>query len=396
MPSSRHTPQSAEDLRDIVRSGMAAGTRFEILGMGSKRRLGRAVAADEIIDMSALSGITLYEPEELVMTALAGTPLAEIEAALAQRRQVMAFEPLDLGPLYGHAPGAGTLGGMVSAGLAGPRRIAAGAVRDHILGIEAVTGHGELVKAGGRVVKNVTGYDLPKLVTGSYGTLCILTSLTLKVMPAPEEERTIALAGLDVEEALRLMRRVLAGPHAISGAAYLPAWATAAYDHRPVVFLRLEGFAASVAARFRALAAQMPEQGEMMELDGEASGDVWRTFRQLGPALADDGDDLWRLSIPPSAAADLARGLEGELKARYWLDWAGGLLWLLVPPSAADAARLIRERASAAGGHATCLRGAAAEPFHPLDAARLALTRRIKAGFDPMGLLNPGRMYEGV
>jgi glycolate oxidase FAD binding subunit len=241
----------------------------------------------------------------------------------------------------------------------------------------------------------VTGYDLSKLLTGSHGTLAALTSLTVKVMPAPEEERTIALIGPGAEEGLHLMRRALGGAYAISGAAYLPGWATASYDHRPVVFLRIEGFAASVAARLRALCALVREHGEVLELDGEASADVWRTFRQLGPALADDADDLWRLSLPPMAAADLARSLEGELGARYWLDWAGGLLWLLVPPG--DHAALIRDRVSAAGGHATCLRGrAGGAPFHPLEAGKLALTRRIKAGFDPMGLFNPGRMYEGV
>lgn len=394
MTSPRHRPGTAQELLDMVRASMENRTRLEIIGTGSKRRLGRAVEADAVLDMSALAGITLYEPEELVMTAAAGTLLAEIETALAARHQLLAFEPLDLGPLYGLEPGAGTLGGMVSCGLAGPRRIAAGAVRDHVLGLEAVTGHGTLVKAGGRVVKNVTGYDVPKLMAGSYGTLAALVSLTLKVMPAPQEERTITLVGPGVAEGLRLMRQALGGVYAISGAAYLPGWATASYDHQPVVFLRLEGFAASVAARFDALRALLREHGAVRELEGEASADVWRTFRQLGPALADDADDLWRLSLPPMASAELALALERELGARYWLDWAGGLLWLLAPPG--DHAALIRERAAAAGGHATCLRGGTSAPFHPLGAAKLALTRRIKAGFDPLGLFNPGRMYEGV
>src|SRR5690606_38403224 len=158
------------------------------------------------------------------------------------------------------------------------------------------------------------------------------TSFTLKVMPAPQEERTITLVGPGVAEGLRLMRQALGGAYAISGAAYLPGWATASYDHQPVVFLRLEGFAASVAARFDALRALLREHGAVRELEGEASADVWRTFRQLGPALADDADDLWRLSLPPMASAELALALERALGARYWLDWAGGLLWLLAPP----------------------------------------------------------------
>lgn len=396
MASRSLRPKDADELLSMVRERMEAKAPVEVLGSGSKRALGRKVAAGDTIDLTGLSGISLYEPEELVLTAMAGTPLADIEAALTEKRQHLAFEPLDLGPLYGAKPGAGTLGGMVATGLAGPRRISAGAVRDHVLGLEAVTGHGELVKAGGRVVKNVTGYDLPKLVTGSFGTLALLTKLTVKVMPAPEAERTLIFLGAGVADGLEVMRKSMAGPYAISGAAYLPAWATPAHGHQSATFLRLEGFEASVAARFDALCAFCREHGEVQDLSGEASADVWRTFRQLGPALADDADDLWRLSVPPSASAGLAHSLEESLGAKYWLDWAGGLVWCLVPPGTEKSEETVRALAEGAGGHAMCLRGAGDNPFHPLSDAKMALTRRIKESFDPLALFNPGRMYEGL
>src|SRR5690349_2951672 len=195
---------------------MDAGEALEVVGTGTRRGLGRPVEAPHVLDVSALRGVLEYEPEELVLTALPGTPLEEIEALLAERKQCLAFEPPYL------ARG-GTLGGAVSTGLSGPRRPKAGAVRDHVLGVTAVSGRGELFKAGGKVVKNVTGYDLPKLIAGSYGTLAVITELTIKVLPAQEDTRTLIVEGQALADAVRTMKRVLRSEADVSGACYLPA-----------------------------------------------------------------------------------------------------------------------------------------------------------------------------
>ena len=230
-------PRNADEVTDAVRWGLAAGEALEVLGAGTKRALGRPLQAPHVLDVSALSGIVSYEPAELVLTARAGTPMAEIEAALREHAQCLAFEPPDYSALLDVARAgtaavgarehadvrqAGTLGGVVAAALSGPRRMKAGAVRDHVLGIAAVSGRGEAFVAGGKVVKNVTGYDLPKLMTGSYGTLAVLTEITLKVLPAPEDARTLMVAGLSARDAVNAMIAVLQSPLEVSGASHFP------------------------------------------------------------------------------------------------------------------------------------------------------------------------------
>jgi glycolate oxidase FAD binding subunit len=185
------TPATAEETLNIVRWAAGEETPLEIVGHGSKRGIGRPSQAEHVLDLSQLSGVTLYEPEELVLSARAGTPLAEIEALLERHNQQLAFEPMDYGPLLGGEPGRGTIGGVLGANLSGPRRIKAGAARDHVLGVNAVSGRGEAFKSGGRVVKNVTGYDLSKGLAGSWGTLAVVTDVTFKVLPAAETERTL-------------------------------------------------------------------------------------------------------------------------------------------------------------------------------------------------------------
>jgi glycolate oxidase FAD binding subunit len=394
-------PADAAQVGEIVAWAAAEEVPLEVAGTGSKRELGRPMGEGNrmighVLDLSALTGITLYEPEELVLTAKAGTPVAEIEAAVAAKHQQLAFEPPELAKLYGNS--GGTLGGLVSVNLGGPRRIKAGAARDHVLGIAGVSGRGETFKAGGRVVKNVTGYDLCKVVSGAYGTLAALTEITVKVLPAPEETRTLVLRGLDDAKAQRVMAKAIASSHEVSGAAHLPA----ALGGDATTLLRLEGFAPSVTARSEALHGLLAEFGEIDELDGAESRARWRELRDVRPFQQGDAP-LWRLSVTPAAGPVVVEAVAVTLGARSFYDWSGGLIWLAVDGRADDAGAAVVRAAIAAngGGHATLVRAPAAvravvDVFEPQSAAVAALSRRVKDGFDPRRILNPGRMYAGV
>lgn len=377
------TPATLQELSAIIREAEAP---FEIIGSGTKRSLGRPVQAAATLEMSRFSGIIAYEPDELILDVAAGTPLAQIEALLAANHQQLAFEPPDWSALLGSA-GSGTIGGMVAANLSGPRRIKAGAARDHMLGVHGVTGAGDIFKAGARVVKNVTGYDMPKLLTGSYGTLAALTSVILKVLPAPETEETVVLTGLGDEEAVRAMSLAMQSSAEVSGAAFIPGDA---------VYLRLEGIAASVAYRRDALARTLKTPVEVMAAKSSAAR--WRAIRDLSFFTENPRHPLWRLSVTPSDAPGILRALKEKTDLRYLLDWAGGLLWVEVPPSHEAAEPEIR--GAMPSGHATLIRApeatrAAVEPFQPQAPALQALTARLKTAFDPRHILNPGRMYRG-
>jgi glycolate oxidase FAD binding subunit len=341
-----------------------------------------------------------------VRSARAGTPLAAIEAALEEQRQMLAFEPADLGPLLGGAPGAASIGGVLACNLSGPRRIKAGAARDHFLGVEAASGRGELFKSGGRVVKNVTGYDLCKLLCGSYGTLAVMTDVTVKVLPRPEKTYTVLLLGLDDKRALAAMTRALGSPHEVSGAAHLPAALAVGFAVSyvagaggAVTALRLEGPGPSVEYRCAALRRELADLGATEELHSQNSLTFWRELRDVQPFVGQDRRVVWRLSVAPSAGPGVVAAV-GEGDAFY--DWGGGLVWLSLPLNGADAgAAKVRDAVAAVGGHATLVRAplelrAAASVFQPQDAAAALLSARVKDSFDPNRVLNPGRMYAGL
>ena len=401
-------PRNAAEVLDAVRWAMNAGEALEVVGTGTRRGVGRPVDAPHVLDVSALSGVLEYEPEELVLTALPGTPLAEIEALLASRKQCFAFEP----PYF--AARAGTLGGAVSTALSGPRRPKAGAVRDHVLGVTAVSGRGELFKAGGKVVKNVTGYDLPKLITGSYGTLAVMTELTIKVLPAQEDARTLIVSGQTASDAVRTMTSVLQSTADVSGACYLPEGVLLARDApapgagaASATAFRLEGVGPSVEFRLSRLRQQLASAGSIAVLDLESSLHFWRGIRDVAPFADDPTASLWRISVPPSRGAEVLAALRAELPgARAFLDWGGGLIWLQLPGAADVSAALaseqqIRTVLAQSGGHATLIRASAdvrraVNVFQPQPAALAALSKRVKLQFDPKRVLNPGRMYADV
>ena len=399
-----YRPDGPKGVLETVAWAVAEEAALEVVGGGTKRALGRPVEAAHRLDLSGLAGIDLYEPAELVMTALPGTPLTEIEAALADNHQQLAFEPPDLGPLLGGAAAAGTIGGVFACNLSGPRRLKAGAARDHLLGLAAVTGRGEAIAAGGRVVKNVTGYDLCKLMAGSYGTLAAMTELTFKVMPAPEKTRTVLVFGLDNEAAIRAMTAAVASPEEVSAAAHLPAAVAArvAVDYvseagTGVTALRVEGPAPSVEQRCASLRDLLAAYGAVEELHGHNSGILWRAIGGAAPLAGQPGRTIWRLSTPPTSGAAVAAHIAREAPCEYFHDWGGGLIWLSLEEPHES---LVRAAVAEAGGHATLIvadedRRRNLPVFEPQSTGLAALTARVKDGFDPKRILNPGRMYAG-
>jgi glycolate oxidase FAD binding subunit len=396
-------PSTAAELRDVVAWAAAEERPLELLGAGSKRGLGRPVEADTQVALDGLRGIGLYEPAELVMSAKAGTPLGEIEARLADNHQQLAFEPPDYGALLGGEPGRGTIGGVIACNLSGPRRIKAGAARDHFLGVQAVTGRGDLIKSGGRVVKNVTGYDLCKLFAGSFGTLVAMTDVTFKVLPAAEHETTLLLRARTREAAFAALRTAMNSAGDIAGAACLPAAAaggsavpTVAAGAGDLAALRLEGPAPSVRERAERLKASLAREGELDELAPAESATLWREIRDV--ALLPRDAPLWRVSASPTAGAPLLEALERVLRLAWLADWAGGLLWLAVDDAGDAGATQIRAQLAKCGGHATLVRAstdlrAAVPVFQPQDSALARLSARVKDSFDPKRILNRGRMY---
>ena len=408
---SRFAPADLDELRDAIGEALAVEEPLEVVAGGSKRGFGRPLQLPRLLDLSRLAGIRAYQPSELVLTAGAATPIEEIDAALAEAGQMLAFEPPDLGALFGlpeAVAGQRTLGGALACNLSGPRRIKAGAARDHFLGFRGVSGRGEIFKAGGKVVKNVTGYDLCKLMAGSFGTLAALEEVTVKVLPRPEALSTVMLWGLDPLPAVRALSRALASPHEVSGAAYIPAPATAGLSSlsgsTAVAALRLEGPHPSVKFRRERLLAELGSDCEASSLDDQASIALWRAVRDVLP-LAGFGDRaIWRVSVAPNRGGELAEAISRRLETNWYLDWAGGLLWAAIAGAEDGGATVIRDAIRGADGrgtgHATLIKGSpelrrSVPVFEPQPLPLAALARRIKESFDPRRILNPGRMVHG-
>jgi glycolate oxidase FAD binding subunit len=403
--------RDAKDVEQVVRAAVASEQPLEIIGHGTRRAIGHPMATNAVLDLSALNAVISYEPNELIITVQAGAPLADVQSLIDSKNQQFAFEPMDTSALLG-VSGNGTVGGMIGAGLAGPRRIKAGGARDHLLGAHAVSGFGDSFKTGGKVVKNVTGYDLCKLLTGSWGTLAVMTEVTLKVMPKPESERTLVLGGLDDVTANRAMTAALGSPFDVSGAAHLPnsafrpatgALAALSSQGQAVTLLRLEGIAASVADRAGSLGKTLSPFGPVEMLRDSASAAVWSTIRDVEP-FASSGSlgawPVWRIVCPPASGGVLGQALARDSGGDVIYDWGGGLIWAALPPKPDALAGLVRQRVEAAGGHASLIRASEqtrrdVEVFHPQAGGLAALSQRVRHSFDPKIILNRGRMVRG-
>lgn len=394
-------PRTPGEVVEAVGAALAEEAPLAVEGTGSKAGLGRPVQAARTLSLKDMTGVTLYEPEELVLSAKAGTPVAEIEALLAAANQRLDFEPMDYGPLHGLRTGLGTIGGVLACNLSGPRRIAKGAARDHVLGVKAVSGRAEAFASGGRVVKNVTGYDLSKGMAGSFGTLAVITDVTFKVLPRAETETTLALRGLDEARAAGAMAAAMGSSAEVSGAAHLPAYvsgrvAEGLLGDEPATLVRLEGFGPSVAARAAHLGAALGKVGPLQRFEGEASAAIWRDVRDARPFADGTARPVWRLSVTPTRAPEIVMAIRMRMAAEVFYDWQGGLVWLRLDgePEAEAIRAVVAHRG---GGHATLVRApagvrAATAVFQPQPPSLAALSGRLKAQFDPKGVLNPGRM----
>ncbi len=373
----------------------AAREPLHVRGAGTKTGMLRPVQAPGTVSTAGLSGIGLYAPKELIISALAGTKLHEIETALAAEGQHLIAEPPDFSALLGTAPGTQTIGGVVAANVSGPRRVAWGATRDHLMGVRAVTGRGEVIHSGGRVLKNVTGLDLCKLLCGSHGTLGILTEITLKVLPAPEDTGTIAISGLDAAAAVPVLSAALGSPYGVSAAAWLPL-STPLSPDASLTLIRIEDFSASVAYRAEKLRRELGHPTADI-LDAETSRTLWRGVRDVHPLTVAEGNAVWRVSTRPSAGPGVLAAVPGTTG---FLDWGGGLIWLTGPATEATH-RAVETAARAAGGVWTLMRApdalrSSVDVVPPEPAPLAAIARRVKDAMDPRGILNPGRIYAGL
>jgi glycolate oxidase FAD binding subunit len=389
-------PATEAEACEIIAQARADKRTLGIEGGGTRAGLGRPVACDGVLSTRKLTGVTLYEPAELVISARAGTPLAAIEATLAEKGQMLPFEPVDYRGVFG-THGEPTIGAVAACNISGPRRIQTGAARDALIGVRLVNGRGEAIKSGGRVMKNVTGLDLVKLVCGAHGTLGLLTEVTFKLLPKPPAEASLVLDGLDDAQAIRAMSIALSSPFEVSGAAHLPAGPHGG----ATTLLRLERDADSLDYRARRLADLLGMVGAVRRIGAEDSRAQWRDISQAALLTKAHGPAIWRLSLPAHNAARCMADISASLGARYFYDWAGGLVWLAVVPGEDAGALRVRHATAEAGGYATLVRApddlrARVDVFPPLGAALMKITAGIKASFDPDAILNPGRMYAGV
>ena len=397
-----HAPLSEEAAARLVQAAALAKTPFVIRG-GGTRSLHGAPEGTEALSSRGLNGIVAYNPAEMTMTARAGTPLEAVEAALAEKRQMLAFEPNDLRGVLGTS-GIPTIGGVFATNASGPRRFTAGAARDSLLGVRFVNGRGEVVKAGGRVMKNVTGLDLVKLLAGSHGSLALMTEVTFRLLPVPETAVTVVVSGLNDAEAAAAMATAMSMSVEVSGAAHLPEsvrgrFAGGALPDGAATVLRLEGLAASVAVRAEKLVAAMARFGAVSRLDGEATLRLWREIRDGAPYADGTPRPLWRVSAAPTAGQQLVAALRLEAGVDAFYDWQGGLVWLRMEADP-EAALLRRYLKAVGGGHATLLRArpevlAATDAFQPQAEAVALLQARVKASFDPDGMFRSRMMGWG-
>lgn len=400
-------PAAGWELASHINDARRRGLSCEILGSGTKRAIGRPLMPDIQITTSGLRGIPLYEPSELVMSARAGTPLAEVEVELDRNNQMLAAEPLDLGPLLGQPADSGTIGAAFATNLSGSRRVAAGSLRDQLLGVQAVNGRGEEFKSGGRVMKNVTGYDVARGLTGSWGTLAVLTEVTFKLLPKPEETQTLVIFGLEDSIAAEAMTTAMTTPQEVSSACHIPANLVARLENkqirgagRALTLLRLENFSRFLPARIEKLKKALVAFGDMQVLGHESSQALWRELRRVSPMLSSDAP-LWRISVAPLEGPKVVADIARHMPVNAFYDWSGGLVWLEVPGATDAGATDIRRVVSRTSGHATLVRAssdirAGVDVFQPLDPGLARLTQGLKASFDPDGVLNRGRMYAGL
>jgi glycolate oxidase FAD binding subunit len=396
--SIRYEPEDEIEAAEIIRDAAHRRSPLRIEGGGTKSSAGRPVQADCVISSTDLSGIVAYEPSELVIQVRSGTPVEEVRSRLRENGQDLPFEPPHFNSLYG-VRGRPTIGALAAMNLSGPRRISAGAARDCLLGVRFVNGRGEIIKSGGRVMKNVTGLDLVKLMAGSWGTLGFLTEVTFKVLPSARASETLCLEGLTDKDAIEALTIAMGSPYDVSGAAHIPEQDV---DVPALTLIRIEGSSLSVEIRASRLQALVEKYGTVVRLGKDHSAVVWESIRELTPLRARCDEVVWRLSVAPDIASAVTAFIGSQLRvARWYFDWSGGLIWLALPCRPDAGCSIVRNAVAAVGGHATLMRASddvrrSVPVFQELAPALTAITANIKNAFDPNGILNPSRMYDRV
>jgi glycolate oxidase FAD binding subunit len=392
-------PVSVDELVDAVKSALATGKAIKVQGSGTKNGIGNDVDASVQISTSNLNGVSEYIHSELVMTAKSGTPVSHVQKELAKNNQMLAFEPADYSNLLG-SKGEQTIGGVFATNMSGSRRLSIGAARDALLGVKFVNGKGELIKSGGKVMKNVTGLDLVKLLAGSWGTLGIMSEVTFKVLPRPEAMKTILIKGLSDKDATKAMALAMAQSTEVSSAAHLPrsvsgAFLDGAYSNQSITALRLEGLQESVNDREKRLIKALFEYSDLTVIEAEQSATLWQEIADVKP-FCGTNSIVWKVSVAPSQGHNLVAKLAQKTDVDAFYDWQGGLIWLSINSEhhAADIRQIIKE---VGGGHATLIRAdddvrSQVDVFEPQSLPVAALSARIKAQIDPKNIFNPGRM----
>ena len=397
-------PATEKELAEIITTASASKTSLDIAGGGSKRAIGRPSNATTRVSMRVLQGITLYEPNEMVMGARAGTLLSEVQNVLAKGNQMLAFEPMELAGVVGGDARHATIGGVFATNASGPRRLTAGAARDHLMGIRAINGRGEIFKNGGRVMKNVTGYDLCKGLAGSWGTLSVFTEVTFKVMPKPQASTTLVMLGLSDEIAVEVLCSVMGTPYEITGAVHIQKPLAVTLDHmalrgqgKSVTAFRLETSPKSIIYRREKLMAALKVYGDIYDIDQKSSEQFWDEMTRLSVFEGSD-HPLWRISTAPAKGPKVVAAISRYMPVLAVYDWSGGLIWLDMPVTTDAGAADVRRVIASYGGHATMIRAdastrAATDVFQTLEPGVQRLSQKLKATFDPENILNPGRMY---
>jgi glycolate dehydrogenase FAD-binding subunit len=400
-------PAADWELASFLGEATASQTAVEIIGGHTKRQFGRPRYGESAISTHILRGIRSYNPVERIITVQAGCLVADLERELAEHGQMLGFEPVDMAAVFGDEVGGATVGGVICSNLAGSRRIAVGGVSDNLLGVKAVAGTGEVFHSGGAVSRGAAGIDLKRIMTGSWGTLAALVEVSLRVHAMPEDTRTIVLFGLSEEIAVEAMSSALLTSTGVTGTIHLePNIAARLWSEelrepgQSVTALRLENRSKVSAKRLDDLKDALRAYGEMLVLENDQSLGLWHELRQLR-VLPSSNKPLWRISAIPSKAFQVVTAIRRYMSVDAVYDWSGGLIWLEVPESADAGATEIRRVMASTGGHATLVRApdevkATINVFEPMHSGVELITKRLKEVFDPAGILNPGRMYDGV
>ena len=411
--NSAEYPQNEREVATLIRKFYKSNIPIELIGSGSKRKIGKTLQCAKTLNLSKLNGIIEYLPEELYIKVKAGTSIKAIEQELKKNNQQLVFEPIDFGYFLNGESDYGTAAGQVACNISGSRRFKVGSVRDHVLGFRGVNGRGEIIKSGGVVVKNVTGYDLSKLICGSYGTLVALTEITFKVLPLPEESKTLVINNQKIEKAVHFLDKSISSSNDISGAVFFP--------DRPMISgssmnientfklndlkqegsitaIRIEGSKNSIDHRIENLINELQITNlNVSILEVHQSEVFWNKVKAL-EFFSNSKNSIIRIVIPPSECVNLIYQFSSKFK--YYLDWGGALMWLEVFELSEEMFESIRKKVVKRGGYVTMIKNSNYLPYvedvFTISSERFNISQNIKKSFDPKRILNPGKMYTGI